>query len=73
VWNLLAVAFIVLSVYSSGSAATDCITDATVTYVEACQAGAGIGGAMMLGVVLFVTLVGNGTLGVAYAIFRKQR
>jgi hypothetical protein len=73
VWNLLAVAFVVLSMYAGGSAANDCITDTTVTYVDACQAGAGLGGAMMLGVVLFVILVGNGTLGVAYAIFRKQR
>lgn len=72
IWNLLAVLFLVLAAVAGGSAANDCTTDASVTYVDACQAGAGIGASVLLGGVLFVTLAGNAALGVGYAIFGKK-
>lgn len=72
VWNLLVLAGVVISLAAGGSAAADCATDTSVTYVEACEAGAGIGATILVGGLLFFAVVGNVTLGVAYAIFGRK-
>lgn len=73
IWNLLGAMFIIFGVAFASSASVECKTDPEVTIVEACQAGAGLGGAALAGGALFVTAAGNVTLGVGYVIFRKQQ
>lgn len=72
IWNALGALFLVLAVVAGGSATADCSTDPEVTYVDACEAGAGIGASIAVGGVLFLTVAGDAILGVGYAIFKKR-
>ena len=73
VWNLLGAFFLIMGIAAGGSAAVECKNDTAAGYVEACQAGAGLGGAALAGGALFITAVGDVVLGVGFIINRKQQ
>lgn len=68
-WNLLGLFFLISAIASGSSTAADCAGE----YVDACQAGATIGGGIAVMGALFITVMGDGILGVAYAIFKKRQ
>lgn len=68
IWNALGLFFLIMGIVSAGSTASDCAGE----YMDACQAGASVGGGLIVMAALFITALGDGILAVAYSIFRKR-
>lgn len=69
IWNGLGLFFLIAALASGGSTMNDCVGE----YADACQAGATIGSGIAVAGALFITVMGDGILGVAYAIFKKKQ
>lgn len=72
VWNLIGLGWMIYALVATGAAGEECVQEAG-EFVEACQAGAGLGGGILLVAALLITALGDVILGVIWLVTRKNQ
>jgi len=68
-WNALMAAWIVWGVFVTAHQSSNCASE---VYADACRSGAGIGAAVAIGGILFLTAIVDVILGVIWMVTKKD-